>query len=247
MLFITLSFYLEMIEMNKINQEVGKKIKSFRKSKNMSVQQLADAIYKSKATVSKYESGGISIDIVTLYQIADALNIRVEQLLYYDFREFSNLNIPSTFFKNSNRFFSYIYDGRSKELIRSVIDLLPEPDTNRYKTMFYMNVKSFESYQECENTYWGYTEHYDSITTIILKNQATPIENATINILASFLETGKKWGLWSGVSFRPFMPVATKMLFSKTPLVENDELINSLKVSKEDIRLLKMFNMLAVT
>lgn len=214
----------------------------------MSVQQFADVINKSKGTVSKYESGDISIDVVTLYQIAGALNIRVEQLLYYDLRQASSLNtIPSTFFKNSNRLFSYCYDGRSKELIRCVMDLLPEPDTNRYKTMFYMNVRSFESYQECENTYWGYTEHYDSITTIILKNQATPIENMTINILASFLETEKKWGLMSGVSFRPFMPISLKMLFSKIPLVENQELINELKISKDDIRIMKIYNMLAIT
>lgn len=234
--------------MNKVNKEVGKKIKAFRKSKNMSVQQLADAIYKSKATVSKYESGDISIDVVTLYQIADALNIRVEQLLYYDFRQASNsITTQSTFFRNSTRFFSYYYDGRSKELIRCVMDLLPEPDTNRYKTMFYMNVRSFESYQECENTYWGYTEHYDSITTIILKNQATTIENMTINILASFLETEQKWGLMSGVSFRPFMPISLKMLFSRIPLVENQELINELKISKDDIKIMKIYNMLAIT
>lgn len=45
-----------------------------------------------------------------------------------------------------------------------------------------MKVKDFNCYQECENTYWGYTEHYDTLTTIILKNQAKPLENMTINI-----------------------------------------------------------------
>lgn len=235
--------------MNKINQEVGKKIKTFRKCKNLSVQQLADAIYKSKSTVSKYESGDIAIDLVTLYKIADVLNIQVEQLLYIEPRQHSSLinDIPSTFFKNSDRFYSYCYDGRNNKLVKSVVDILPQLETNRYKTMLYMNVKDFKNYQECENTYWGYTEHYDTLTTIVLKNQATPLENITINILASFVESNKKWGLWSGVSFRPFMPIALKMLFSKIPLAENQELINELKISKEDIRIMKIYNMLAVT
>lgn len=235
--------------MNVINQEVGKKIRNFRKCKGMTVQQLADEVYKSKATVSKYESGDIAIDLVTLYKIAHVLNIQVEQLLYMESRQASSLvnNIPSTFFKNSTRFYTYYYDGRSNKLGRCVVDILAQPDTNRYKTMLYMNVRDFKDYQECENTYWGYTEHYDTLTTIILKNQATPLENITINILASFLETEKKWGLMSGVSFRPFMPIALKMLFSKKTLSENKELINELKISKDDIRTMKIYNMLSVT
>ncbi|WP_346353045.1 helix-turn-helix transcriptional regulator [Azotosporobacter soli] len=235
--------------MSKITQEVGQKIKSFRKSKGLTIQQLADAISKSKATLSKYESGDITLDLVTLYNLAAVLNIQVEQLLYLEPRKPSILanNTPSTFFKNSTRFYSYFYDGRSNKLVRCIIDIVAQPDTNRYKTVLYMNIKDWKHYQECENTYWGYTEHYDTLTTILLKNQATPLENITINILASFLDSEKKWGLMSGVSFRPFMPIALKMLFSKIPLEENLELINELKISKDDIRTMKIYNMLSVT
>lgn len=235
--------------MNSINQEVGKKIKGFRKLRGMTLQQLAGTIDKSRATLSKYESGDISIDVGTLYKIADALNVQVEQLLYMESKQSPILinDIPSTFFKNSTRFYSYFYDGRNNKLVRCVVDVIAEPDSTRYKTMFYMNVKDFKNYYECENTYWGYTEHYDTLTTILLKNQATPLENITINILASFLESEKKWGLMSGVSFRPFMPIALKMLFSKVPLTENQELIDELKISKDDIRIMKIFNMLTVT
>ncbi|MFK4302997.1 MULTISPECIES: helix-turn-helix domain-containing protein [unclassified Paenibacillus] len=235
--------------MHTINQEVGKKIRSFRKIKGLTVQQLADMIYKSKATLSKYESGDITIDLVILYSIAKALNVQVEQLLYIEPRQPSTLinTLPSTFFKNSTRFYSYFYDGRINKLVRCVVDMLAQPDDNRYKTMLYMNVKNFEHYQECENTYWGHTEHYDTLTTLMLKNQATPLENLTINILASFLESEQKWGLMSGVSFRPFMPIALKMLFSRTPIPETPELIHELKISKDDVRTMKIYNMLAVT
>lgn len=235
--------------MENINLEIGKKIKNFRRSNRMTVQNLADLIRKSKATVSKYENGEISIDLVTLYSIASALKIHVEQLLYMepDVEIYYANNEPSAFFKNSSRFYSYYYDGRSNGLIKCVMDVFPQSDPPRFKTALYMNVKNYENYEDCENTYWGYMEHYDVITTIILRNQATPIERININILASFMDLRKKWGLMSGVSFRPFMPIALKMLFSKEPLPESKELINELKISKEDIRIMKMYNMLAVT
>ena len=46
---------------------------------------------------------------------------------------------------------------------------------------------------------------------------------------------------------RPMMPIAIKMLFSKTILKEDAKLAEKLRVSREDIRLLKHYNMLSVT
>lgn len=234
--------------MRNITKEVGKKIRTFRKSKGMTIQQLADFVHKSKATVAKYENGDIAIEIETLYEIAAALNIHVEQLLYIPPQNSDSLSnsIPSAFFQNSSRFYSYFYDGRSNRLVKCVMDILARTDTDSYKAMLYMNVKDYEEYQNCENTYYGYIEHYDVLTSIILKNQATPVEQITINILASFLDSDRKWGLMSGVSFRPFMPIALKMLFSKKPLEENQALIHELKISKEDIRLMKLYNMMSI-
>lgn len=214
-----------------INIEIGKKIKNIRKSKNMTIQELADSINKSKSTVSKYENGDISVYIQTLYEISNALNVHVEQLLYIrpNVDNIQNNNIVNAFFKNSSKFYSYIYDGRSNEIIKCVIDIISHTEDLSYKTVLYMNVKDLDNYQNCENTYYGFTKHYDTLTSMILQNQATPLEQISINILASFLDTDKIWGLMSGVSFRPFMPIALKMLFSKKPLEENEDLIKKIK------------------
>ena len=85
------------------------------------------------------------------------------------------------------------------------------------------------------------------MTHIALCNQDTDMEKATVQILASYLDSDTKWGLFNGFSSRPMMPIAVKMLFSKTRLKEDEELIRQLKVSKEDVRLLKLYNMLSVT
>ena len=89
-------------------------------------------------------------------------------------------------------------------------------------------------------------EHYDALTNIQLTNQDSPMEKASVQILASFLSSDTKWGLWNGFSTRPIMPIAMKMLFSKTRLKEDAALLKKLKVSKDDIRLLKLYNMLSV-
>ena len=68
--------------MSQISTEIGKQIRTFRKKRKMTLEALAAVICKSKSTVSKYENGEIPVDIETLYEIASALQIHVEQLLY---------------------------------------------------------------------------------------------------------------------------------------------------------------------
>lgn len=67
--------------MSQVGVLIGQKIRSFRKRKNLTLDEFGQKIYKSKANLSKYESGEISIDIDTLYQIAGALDIQVNQLM----------------------------------------------------------------------------------------------------------------------------------------------------------------------
>ena len=42
------------------------------------------------------------------------------------------------------------------------------------------------------------------------------------------------------------MPIAAKMLFSRERLKEDEELLRRLKISREDIRLLRLYNMFPV-
>ena len=235
--------------MSEISFEIGKRIRNFRKKRNMTLEELSKLINKCKATVSKYEKGEITIDIDTLYNLADALQVHVEQLLYCrtDRTEIIVKDKNPAFFNGLSQFYSYLYDGRANRIIKCVFDVLSEAGESGYKIMMYMNFKEYENYQNCENTYWGYIKHYDALTNILMQNQDTPMEQVTATILASFLDSDTKWGLFFGISSRPMMPIAVKMLFSKKILKEDESLIKILKVSKEDIRLLKLYNMLSVT
>ena len=61
--------------MGNLAQHAGQRIRTFRKLRGMSAQQLAQRIGKSKATVYKYESGEIPPDVDTLADISRDLDV----------------------------------------------------------------------------------------------------------------------------------------------------------------------------
>ena len=232
-----------------INSEIGKKIKYYRKIKKITLEDLSKKIYKSVSTISKYENGLIKIDVESLYLIAHAFDININNLLYIedeyvldDSKDF----LPA-FFNNTAKFYSYFYDGRINKIVKSKLNIVSKINNNTYKVLMYMNYTDSQHYQICENTYTGIIEHFDAKRNILLTNKDTPMEKATIQILASYLDEETKWGLWNGFSSRPMMPVSFKMFFSKRELKINKELENHLKMSREDIKFLKLYNMLSTT
>lgn len=234
--------------MGQISREIGLRIRNFRKSRHMTLDQLSNLVCKNKSTLSKYETGEIVLDIETIYEIARALGIHVEQLLYCtpDRVSIQPSGPRPAFFSGLSQFYSYYYDGRINRIIPCVFDVLLQSEDSRYKIMMYANFQDYASYQNCETTYWGYMEHYDAITNVILTNQDSPMEKAHGQILATYMNSDTKWGLFTGLSARPMMPVALKMLFSKKRLPEDEALLQMLKITKEDIRLMKLYNMMTV-
>ena len=69
--------------MGSFSYHVGQRIKKYRKSRGYTIEQFSAMINKSKATLSKYENGTITIDIETLYDIAQALNIDLKCFIDY--------------------------------------------------------------------------------------------------------------------------------------------------------------------
>lgn len=234
--------------MSKISEEIGSQIRHFRKKRGMTLSDLSKLINKNIATISKYEKGEIVIDIETLYEIAGALHLTPDQLLYHAptfIPREADCGIPN-FFNGVSKFYSYVYDGRTGKVVKSAFDIISQECNCEYKVIMYMNFKDFDHYKECESTYIGKIKHFDAMTYISLVNKDTPMEEASIQILASYQDTDTKWGLFNGFSARPMMPIAMKMLFTKNIISETDQLVEELKVSKNDIQMLKLYNMFSV-
>ena len=94
--------------MEALNQHIGGRIRAYRKEQKMTLQQLADKIHKSRATVSKYENGEITLDIETLSEISDALHVSLSQLTDFrppgqEHRPVSSVSVGKSPFFQANR------------------------------------------------------------------------------------------------------------------------------------------------
>lgn len=239
----------ETVKMANISKSVGNQIRFFRKQKGLSLQDMADSISKSRATVYKYESGDITVDVQTLYEIAEKLGIHMEQLLCAlpaENSEKIDNNVPA-FFRGLSQVFLYAYDGRIGTVCLGLIDILSQIEPNAYKIMLYLNFKDYNRYQNCENTYWGVCRHYDALTRFEFQHSCHPMEHGMILALAPHRDENTKWAMFTCLSTRPLMPCSFKMLLSKKPLPKAEELTKMLMISKDDIRKLKMYNMFTVT
>ena len=75
--------------------EVVSVIKKYRKNRGLTIAQFSEMISKSSATVSKYENGTIAIDIDTLLDISDALEIDLINLIDYKSPHVKQEKLPS--------------------------------------------------------------------------------------------------------------------------------------------------------
>ena len=51
--------------MTQVSEALGRKIREIRKNRRCTLEELGQAVHKSKATLSKYETGDIVIDVET--------------------------------------------------------------------------------------------------------------------------------------------------------------------------------------
>lgn len=65
------------LDKEKIQKEVGKRVKSLRESKNISQVELADLCGFEKSNMARLESGGTNPTLFTLTKIAYHLNVSI--------------------------------------------------------------------------------------------------------------------------------------------------------------------------
>ena len=99
---------------------VGEQIRKYRKAGKMTLQDLADAIHKSRATVCKYENGDISVDIETLYEISQILQVSMSQLTT-GLPMHREKDKKAHFFRHSGYIFTFTMDAISVRRMASSI------------------------------------------------------------------------------------------------------------------------------
>ena len=234
--------------MSTFSYHVGQRIKKYRKSRGYTIEEFSAKINKSKATLSKYENGTITIDIETLYDISKALDIDLKCFIDYQPPEFHVENVlPKSFYFNQPRAYMYYYDGRVRQLIRSLLRFSPSSTGDSIDVMLYLGVSSFDQPDRCQHLFTGEMKPYDTITHMVLINQINEAEKMYICMLNPMQTRTPAIGLLSGIGSSPFFaPIALKTLISKEPLDENDKLMSTIKLDKDDYHLLRHYNMMVV-
>ena len=126
---------------NELLEYIGNQIKMFRKIKKMTIEELAKMINKSKSTVSKYESGEITIDIVTLFDISRALNINIINLI--DYEDEKDIDDVQTYFWQTRHL--YMYHQIGKKVYCSLLKIRKEEGSNKALATLYYKIRDRKS------------------------------------------------------------------------------------------------------
>ena len=90
--------------------KIGKFISNLRKGKNLNQQELANELYVSTKTISKWETGRGIPDLASLRKICEYFNITLEELLNGELNK-----------KNTSKTFKYVENYRKKFIFRLII------------------------------------------------------------------------------------------------------------------------------
>lgn len=234
--------------MNSISCHVGKRIKRYRKSRGYTIDQFSAMIHKSKATLSKYENGAITVDIETLYLIAQALDVDIRHFLDFPAQQSRKSGIaPQNMYFDRPQAYMYYYDGRVRKVVRSLLRFFADPGSDAVEVTLYNALESFSEPEQCKHLFFGEMRSYDTITHMVLTNQMNAAEKMYLCVLNPMQQRAPAVGLVSGIGSSPFFaPIAVKALLSKEPLEESDRLLSEIKLNREDYHLVRYYNMLVV-
>ena len=240
--------------MDGINAYIGARIKNYRKMKKLTLQQLADQIHKSRATVSKYENGDITIDVETLYEISRVLDVGLSQLTDYhpkdeseDIKEPSiSYNGESPFFK-ANKLYFYFYDGRYKRLKEAVINIHKNviDENGCYEASLSIH-STTASGRSSKIYYSGNVLYSDMLIRFSFVNQFNKLEQDLLYIFNPLELRDSTDGLLCGISSTDLMPCAFRCLVTLAPNENYEELQERLLLTSKELKRWQKMNMLLV-
>ena len=230
--------------MSAFSQHIGGRVRYYRKARGWTVEQLAQEIGKSKATVSKYESGAVYMDVETLYAISRALNVHIKYLT--DLEPPRQAEPVSASYFDRPTAYMYYFDGRVRRLVRSLLRFAPATDGGIDVTL-YVGLLHFDDPMSCQHLFTGSLLPYDTITHMVLTNELNRAERMYICMLNPMQNHMPAVGMLSGIGSTPFFaPIAIKTLISKEPLEESQALMQVIHLKHEEWELMRQNNMMVI-
>ncbi|MCB6992656.1 helix-turn-helix domain-containing protein [bacterium 210820-DFI.6.37] len=224
-------------------KEVGERIRLYRKRCGYTLVDLANLINKSKSIVSKYERGEVAIDILTIRQIAQTLNVPVSSLLDEDLTHGAPLFRPDDsvdFNRSCSVKTSYVYSyfsHENKPILR--VQQIQHAD-DKAVVYFYpdhiADGKSFECY------YTGAIVKESSFTRILVSNPVVPDDILIMDFPARFHKHNPVLGYITSISIPPYSPLASMAILSDVPVTDTEWLKSKLTLDKEFLKRCRKVN-----
>jgi transcriptional regulator with XRE-family HTH domain len=222
---------------------VGGRIRLYRKSRGLTIEQLAAQVHKSKASMSKYESGHIALDIATLYAITQALGVSAAQLFDGapgDRSRQAGDGIKSPF-GVADRL--YVYHMTNGKVHQSKLHL-STADGGISATLFYKLTGDGDG--QCDCIYNGRMYYHDVVVAFVMQNYHNPVENILININIPLRRRSVLIGMICGLSGSTMSPTAYKVALSEQPLAADDALRGLLTLPADSFKDMKRRNILFI-
>lgn len=240
---------MESMIQEELLEHIGQRIRLYRTRQKITITQLGEMVHLSPSNISKYENAKLSIDVCTLFRIAEALGITINQLIDYREPVVQEKYRTNTinFFRRSNLFYMYQYFGIDKRIHACVIEVTNGSEGELDKVSLYYSCEDLENYVDSGYIYTGTMSCHDFTTNFFCKNLYNPCDEIAICAKSTFSTEKTTPGLLNGLSQSLRNPYAVKVLFSLHPLPQDEILKADLSISdKETYGEIKRTNSLIV-
>lgn len=222
-----------------IYQDLGAKLRSYRKIQQITLQKLSEVLNKSVATISKYEKGEIAVDLEVLIDWCRFLNVDVATLLPGTKKTGQDEQRYAGSF--ADRLYLYSYLGHKNKLHLDVIEI----DNDSMRATLYVDVAEVSNISGSNFIYSGKVIYSDVSTGFVFFNTLPPFDMITFNMPTLSEEQAYRIGMMSSMTFT-YQNIAIKMLASSTPVTDKEFLQNKLQLSKEELRSIKQMNLFKI-
>lgn len=224
-------------------QTLGEKIRVFRKLKNMTQKELAQRINKSLACVSKYEKGTVAIDVLSIYEIAEALSVAPQMLLPKEEQFVPNSQLadilPAIF--RHRYLYIYLYIGERRSVVSSCVEIQHE----NAHVVLYVDLQDPSDYKSCKYLMTG---EISCCETNVIIEATNPLVHGDLMLLCFSridLLQNKTIGICTTVTpsyrFR-----SLKCYLSPAPDLNSEQVKESLVLTKEELAYIKKNHSLIV-
>lgn len=216
---------------------LGQKLRARRRSKHITLTELSRRLNKSVSTISKYEKGEVIISIDTLIDICQILNIDIASLLPATSSEKNTADLERYRNYFSEKLYLYWFNGEKNCLQKAVVE---NKNLSLSATMYY-DIEDEADYYDAKYIYEGNITYSDTCTVFILVNTKPPFDIMTLRLPSLGNNADYVVGLISTISCY-YQSIAMKVAACEGPLPVNEELIDSLRITSEELKNIKRTN-----